>query len=74
MYAIRLFQTILNRSLQCLDIGTNDLTDLLTTLEQDECGHGADSESGSDLGQIVDVDLAEEGGGVLLGESAKQPC
>ncbi|GAO49496.1 hypothetical protein G7K_3645-t1 [Saitoella complicata NRRL Y-17804] len=44
------------------------LSNLLTVLEQQEGGHGADVVLGSDLGELIDVDLDELGVGVGVGE------
>lgn len=61
-------QVLLDSSLQRRDIGADHLCDLLAALEEQEGGHGAYAQLGGDLGQLVDVDLVELGGGVLLGE------
>ena len=42
--------------------------ELLAVLEEKESGHGTDTELGSNLGQLVDVDLVELGVGVLVAE------
>jgi hypothetical protein len=42
-----------------LGVGTDDGLDLSAVLEEDEGGHGADSELLGDFGDLVDVDLVE---------------
>lgn len=40
-------------------VGTDDLGDLLATLEEHESGHGTDAQLLSDVGDLVDVDLVK---------------
>lgn len=47
---------------------THHLPDLLSVLEDDEGGHGADAQFPGDLGDFVDVEFVEAGGGVGVGE------
>lgn len=63
-----LAEVLLDGSLERLGVGTDDLTDLLTALEQQEGRHGADAELLGNVGNIVDVELVELGVGVGLGE------
>jgi hypothetical protein len=58
----------LDSSLESLGVGTNNLGDLVTTLEKKEGGHSADTELLSDVGNIVDVELVETCSGELLGK------
>lgn len=66
--------------LEGLGVGTNDLLDSLTLVEEDEGGHGLDANLSSDLLLGVDVDLVEAelltGGGVrdLLENGANDPA
>lgn len=63
-----LFEELLESSLDGGRVGTLDLADLLATLAEVESGHGRDSVLGSDGGELIDVDLVECDGGVLLAE------
>lgn len=58
---------LLDGGLESSGVGTNDGSNLLTILEEDESGHGADAELLSDLGDLVDIDLVEAGAGVGRG-------
>lgn len=49
-------------------VGTHDLVDLLAVLEEDEGGHSADAEFLGQVGDLINIDLDEEGIAVLLGE------
>lgn len=49
-------------------IGADDLADFLAVLEDDEGGHGADAELLGHVGDLVDVELVEAHGRVLVGE------
>ena len=40
-------------------VGTEEVTDLVTVLEEDEGGHGPDTEVLCEVGEIVDVELGE---------------
>ena len=68
----------LDGSLESLGVGTDDLADLVTALEQKEGGHGADTELLGNVGDLVDVELEEACVGVLLRKPraalAAQPC
>ena len=57
----------LDGSLEGLGVGADDLSDLVTALEQQEGGHGADAELLCDLGDLVDVELEEASVGVCAG-------
>ena len=57
----------LNRGLERLRVRADDLPNLLLVLEQQEGGHGADAEVLGDVGDFVDVELVEAGGGVGVG-------
>lgn len=64
-----LLYSSLDRSLEGIGVGTNDLLDLLAVLEDHECGHGANTELLGDIWDFIDVDLDEVGRGVGLGET-----
>lgn len=68
---LSLAEVLLDGSLEGLGVGANDLTDLLTALEEQEGGHGADAELLGDVGNLVDVELVELGVGVVLGEPGR---
>lgn len=57
----------LDRGLKRLGVRADDLPNLLLVLEQEEGGHGADAEVLGDVGDFVDVELVEAGGGVGVG-------
>jgi hypothetical protein len=59
---------LLDASLDGLGVCAYNLTNLLAALEEDECGHGADTEFLGDVGDFIDVELVEAGLWVLLGE------
>ena len=59
---------LLNSSLECRWVRSNDLADLLSVLENNEGWHGADADLLGDVWNVVDVHLDEVGGWVLLGE------
>jgi len=63
---------LLNGRLKSLWVRANDLTDLLSVLEQKESRHGADSELLSDVWDFVDVELVEARVGVGVGEPVDQ--
>jgi len=65
---------VLDGSLKSRRVGTNDLRDLLTVLEEEESGHGADGELLRNLGHLVDVELVEARIGVVVGEPTDKPC
>ena len=44
------------------------LGDLFPVLEEDKSGHGADAQFLGDVGDLVDVEFVEAGGGVGVGE------
>lgn len=58
-----------NSSLQRLRVRAHDLSLLLPVLEDDECGHGADTEFLCNVWHLVDVDLDEVDAGELGRES-----
>ena len=58
----------LDGGLESLGVGTDDLGDLVTVLEEQEGGHGADAELLSNVGDLVDVELVEAGVGICAGE------
>lgn len=58
---------LLDSGLEGSGVGTNNGSDLLAVLEEDESGHGADAELLGDLGNLVDIDLVEAGAGVGRG-------
>jgi hypothetical protein len=59
---------LLDAGLNGLGVCANNLADLLTVLEEDEGGHGADAEFLRNVGHLVNVELVEARVGVLLGE------
>lgn len=58
----------LDSGLESLGVSAYNLGDLVTTLEEQECGHGADTELLCNIGDLVDVELEEACVGVLVGE------
>lgn len=52
-------------------VGANNFIHLLTILEEEKSGHGADTKLASDFGEIVDIDLVEFGASILLAEPSK---
>lgn len=58
---------LLDGGLEGSGVGTNNGSDLLSVLEEDESGHGTDAELLGDLGDLVDVNLVEAGAGVGRG-------
>ena len=58
----------LDGGLEGLGVGTDDLSDLVTVLEEQEGGHGADAELLSNVGDLIDIELVEAGVGVCAGE------
>jgi hypothetical protein len=61
---------LLDAGLDGLGVCADNLTNLLAVLEEDEGGHGANTELLCNVGDLIDVELVEAGFGVLLGESA----
>ena len=59
---------LLDSSLERRWVGTNDLTDLLSVLENDEGWHGADADLLGNIWDVIDVHLDEVGRWVFLGE------
>lgn len=59
---------LLDGSLESGRVGTDNLSDELAVLVDVEGRHGTDANVGSDVGQLVNVDLVEGGVGVLLAE------
>jgi hypothetical protein len=59
---------LLDASLDGLGVCAHNLTNLLATLEEDECGHSADTEFLGDVGDFIDVQLVKAGLWVLLRE------
>lgn len=64
----KLCNKALDATLQFDGISTNNPVDLLSTLEEDESRHGANTQIAGGLGQLVDVDLVELGLRVGLAE------
>ena len=64
-----LLQSLLNSGLEGIWVGTDNLSNLLSILEQEERGHSANGELLSDIWNLVDVDLVEFGLRELVGES-----
>jgi len=62
----------LDGGLEGLGVGTDNLSNLLAVLEEQEGGHGTDAELLGDLGELVDVDLEEACLSVLVGESKRK--
>ena len=62
-------QSLLNSGLEGIWVGTDNLSNLLSILEQEERGHSANGELLSDIWNLVDVDLVEFGLRELVGES-----
>ena len=58
----------LDGGLEGLGVCADNLGDLVTTLEQEECGHCADAELLSDIRDLVDVELVEACLVVCVGE------
>jgi len=58
----------LDGGLEGLGVCADNLGDLVTTLEQEECGHGADAELLSDIRDLVDVELVEACLVICVGE------
>lgn len=65
-------QGLLNGSLESRWVGTNNLTDLVAVLEEQESRHGADGQLLRDLWELIDVDFVEFGGGEFVGESVDE--
>lgn len=63
-----LAEVSLDGRLEGLGVGADDLSDLLAVLEEEESGHGADTELLGNVGNLVDVDLVEARVGVFFGE------
>ena len=57
---------LLDSGLKSLWVGTNNLTNLLSVLEQQKGGHGADTELLSNIWNFIDVELVEAGLGVSV--------
>jgi hypothetical protein len=62
-----ILQTCLDRGLERLRVGADDLADFLAILEENERGHRADTEFLRNVGHVVDVELVEFGVLVLIG-------
>lgn len=58
----------LDGGLEGLGVGTDDLSDLVTVLEEQEGRHGTDAELLSNVGDLVDIELVEAGIGICAGE------
>lgn len=63
-------QGLLNGSLESRWVGTDNLTDLVAVLEEQESRHGANGQLLRDLWELIDVDFVEFGGGEFVGEFA----
>ena len=61
----------LDGGLESLGVGTDDLGDLVTVLEEKEGGHGADTEFLCNVRNLVDIELVEARVGVCAGEPAE---
>lgn len=61
----------LDSGLESLRVGTDDLGDLVTVLEEKEGRHGADAEFLCNIGDLVDVELEEARVGVCAGEPGR---
>jgi hypothetical protein len=61
-------EVFLDSSLKSLGVRADNLSYLVAVLEQQKGRHGADTEFLSDIGDLIDVDLVEAGGGVGVGE------
>lgn len=58
----------LDGSFESSRVGSYNLLDLLAILEDEECGHSADTQLGGNICDFIDIDLDEMGIGELLGE------
>lgn len=65
---------LLNLLLQLDGIGTNNLLNLLSVLENQESGHSADAVLLSELREFVDVDFEVVCIGILFGEFDDLGC
>ena len=63
-----LLDSRLDGSKQRLRVGADNLVDLLAVLEDEEGGHGADSELLGYVGDLIDVELDKVCASVLLRE------
>lgn len=68
MYPLLLVVVLLDGSLENLWVGSNDLADLLSVLEQQERGHGTDTELLCYVWHVIDIELVESGVCELVGE------
>ena len=57
---------LLDTSLDGLGVRADNLADLLAVLEENESGHGADTEFLGNVGDLVDIELVEANVRVLL--------
>lgn len=60
---------LLDTSLNGGRVGTTDHLDLLAVLEEEEGGHSGNAVIGSDLAELVNINLVELDAGVLHGET-----
>ena len=58
----------LDSSLKSLGVRANDLGYLVAVLEEEESRHGADAEFLGNIGDLVDVELVEFGGWIVVRE------
>lgn len=65
-------QGLLNGSLESRGVGTDNLTDLVAVLEEQESRHGANGQLLRDLWELIDVDFVEFGGGEFVCESVDE--
>lgn len=65
-------QGLLNGSLESRWVGTDNLTDLVAVLEEQESRHSANGQLLRDLWELIDVDFVEFGGGEFVGESVDE--
>lgn len=66
MYSLLII--LLNGSFEGLWVGSNDLGDLLSVLEQQKGRHGADTELLCYVWHVIDIELVESGVGEFVGE------
>lgn len=64
-----LLNSLLDSGLKGIGVSTNNLLDLLSILEDHECGHGSNTELLGDIWDLIDVNLDEVGASVGVGES-----
>jgi len=70
LYNLLLLDSLLNSGLQSIRVGTDNLLDLLSVLEDHECGHGTDTEFLGNIWDFINVNLDKVSGCVGVGETA----